>query len=165
MKSYLILVYFAISLFCSLSLTSQTTLTCPADLSLTCQAQIFNLSVYGEAQVTRNGQTYPAGLANVNKNLNNCNIGTIIRTWQIEDENQNLIECSQTLTFEAGLFDVNNITWPQSEVQLKGCGNTATIDSLPPGVGRPTFDYVLCCLLYTSPSPRDATLSRMPSSA
>ena len=24
---------------------------------------------------------------------------------------------------------------------------------------------VLCCLLYTSPSPRDATLSRMPSSA
>ena len=25
--------------------------------------------------------------------------------------------------------------------------------------------YVLVCLLYTSPSPRDATLSRMPSSA
>ena len=26
-------------------------------------------------------------------------------------------------------------------------------------------DLVLLCLLYTSPSPRDATLSRMPSSA
>ena len=26
-------------------------------------------------------------------------------------------------------------------------------------------DYLLLCLLYTSPSPRDATLSRMPSSA
>ena len=25
--------------------------------------------------------------------------------------------------------------------------------------------HVCCCLLYTSPSPRDATLSRMPSSA
>ena len=25
--------------------------------------------------------------------------------------------------------------------------------------------YSACCLLYTSPSPRDATLSRMPSSA
>ena len=25
--------------------------------------------------------------------------------------------------------------------------------------------YVICCLLYTSPSPRDNTLSRMPSSA
>ena len=29
---------------------------------------------------------------------------------------------------------------------------------------RPTF-CMYCCLLYTSPSPRDATLSRMPSSA
>ena len=27
------------------------------------------------------------------------------------------------------------------------------------------LDYVSICLLYTSPSPRDATLSRMPSSA
>ena len=27
------------------------------------------------------------------------------------------------------------------------------------------IDYNLFCLLYTSPSPRDATLSRMPSSA
>ena len=27
------------------------------------------------------------------------------------------------------------------------------------------FDQLLDCLLYTSPSPRDATLSRMPSSA
>ena len=39
---------------------------------------------------------------------------------------------------------------------------------------RPEFEFpglkdgdrwCLCCLLYTSPSPRDATLSRMPSSA
>ena len=28
-----------------------------------------------------------------------------------------------------------------------------------------TASYVQACLLYTSPSPRDATLSRMPSSA
>ena len=27
------------------------------------------------------------------------------------------------------------------------------------------YPLLLCCLLYTSPSPRDATLSRMPSSA
>ena len=34
----------------------------------------------------------------------------------------------------------------------------------PPGPG-PTQGRAHCCLLYTSPSPRDATLSRMPSSA
>ena len=31
--------------------------------------------------------------------------------------------------------------------------------------GGVTVSYFECCLLYTSPSPRDATLSRMPSSA
>ena len=30
---------------------------------------------------------------------------------------------------------------------------------------RTGFKRSQCCLLYTSPSPRDATLSRMPSSA
>ena len=32
-------------------------------------------------------------------------------------------------------------------------------------VGKGTKDDPITCLLYTSPSPRDATLSRMPSSA
>ena len=30
---------------------------------------------------------------------------------------------------------------------------------------KPIYLYINSCLLYTSPSPRDATLSRMPSSA
>ena len=33
------------------------------------------------------------------------------------------------------------------------------------GQGQEILDLALTCLLYTSPSPRDATLSRMPSSA
>ena len=42
----------------------------------------------------------------------------------------------------------------QSSVSIKvGAGSVATADQLR------------ACLLYTSPSPRDATLSRMPSSA
>ena len=33
-------------------------------------------------------------------------------------------------------------------------------------IKKPDFNYnLISCLLYTSPSPRDATLSRMPSSA
>ena len=34
-----------------------------------------------------------------------------------------------------------------------------------PGCGKSTLSVYIACLLYTSPSPRDATLSRMPSSA
>ena len=33
------------------------------------------------------------------------------------------------------------------------------------GGGKVFFTILVTCLLYTSPSPRDATLSRMPSSA
>ena len=38
--------------------------------------------------------------------------------------------------------------------------STACIDKMVSKEGKPTF-----CLLYTSPSPRDGLLSRMPSSA
>ena len=47
-------------------------------------------------------------------------------------------------------------------VQTLADGDRATFAKLHDWV---TIDYTLTCLLYTSPSPRDATLSRMPSSA
>ena len=36
---------------------------------------------------------------------------------------------------------------------------------LAPGSDAPSYVYHVVCLLYTSPSPRDGLLSRMPSSA
>ena len=47
-----------------------------------------------------------------------------------------------------------------------GLGNIAGV-AIAVGTGGPgaIFWMILACLLYTSPSPRDATLSRMPSSA
>ena len=52
-----------------------------------------------------------------------------------------------------------------------GCPNSKDPNSPKAGTGGPgyqincEFHPELNCLLYTSPSPRDATLSRMPSSA
>ena len=37
--------------------------------------------------------------------------------------------------------------------------------TLSPGIKSIKPDVVICCLLYTSPSPRDVEESRMPSSA
>ena len=48
------------------------------------------------------------------------------------------------------------------EVSLT-CSQTVTY--LPPFAVDDSLLQQLTCLLYTSPSPRDATLSRMPSSA
>ena len=68
----------------------------------------------------------------------------------------------------------------RSECEGEDCLNATTRAIIPAGADRhvihiaicpamsavPEVDaYVISCLLYTSPSPRDATLSRMPSSA
>ena len=47
----------------------------------------------------------------------------------------------------------------------KGRGDRAAITGYQPRRGRYDYGPSEPCLLYTSPSPRDATLSRMPSSA
>ena len=49
-----------------------------------------------------------------------------------------------------------------------GCGLNFFKGKIPNLVGYdPVFDEadIVCCLLYTSPSPRDRNVSRMPSSA
>ena len=50
--------------------------------------------------------------------------------------------------------------WKAIEIYFKACddGKLGITQTIGPG-------YKITCLLYTSPSPRDATLSRMPSSA
>ena len=48
---------------------------------------------------------------------------------------------------------------------VKGIVGRATLPSVLENAGAEKADMVIACLLYTSPSPRDATLSRMPSSA
>ena len=55
-------------------------------------------------------------------------------------------------------------------LQFNADGTTSSGVILIKRPGRMRFEYykpdkTLVCLLYTSPSPRDATLSRMPSSA
>ena len=48
------------------------------------------------------------------------------------------------------------------KIAILGFGNPVREDD---GVGIYVIEQLKDCLLYTSPSPRDATLSRMPSSA
>ena len=50
-------------------------------------------------------------------------------------------------------------------IDLDPQGNASTGFAVDPGRRKPGTYEVLTCLLYTSPSPRDATISRMPSSA
>ena len=53
----------------------------------------------------------------------------------------------------------------QEPQDILDCGNSGTTMRLIMGLLAGQEDHHFICLLYTSPSPRDATLSRMPSSA
>ena len=46
-----------------------------------------------------------------------------------------------------------------------GGGGTTIQSNEPYAPAQPALNQIISCLLYTSPSPRDGLLSRMPSSA
>ena len=81
-----------------------------------------------------------------------ANTYTITRTWTATDECNNSTTAIQTINVE-----------DTTDPVIANVPGTITVecDNIP--TGDPTA--VTVCLLYTSPSPRDATLSRMPSSA
>ena len=61
------------------------------------------------------------------------------------------------------ITDINKITFQKSNVVVE---TQSHLDHFYiGGVRNLVFDQIITCLLYTSPSPRDGLLSRMPSSA
>ena len=75
----------------------------------------------------------------------------ITRTWIFTDECGNVSQSTQTVTVED--TEAPNAPANPEDVQAQ-CATDV-----------PAAVVLTACLLYTSPSPRDATLSRMPSSA
>jgi len=136
-----------LSFFClglSSTWAESTSLHCPADQQLTCTAPTHDLSIYGDAFILVHGVKKSAGLSQVHRNTNSCNVGTITRTWQVKDDNGEILECSQRLRFLPGNFNESNINWPRRDTVLVGCDNVAIPDSLPEEFQEPTFDYVQC---------------------
>ena len=61
---------------------------------------------------------------------------------------------------EAPMLEMTPVVAPGEDAKDEEAGEPGA-----PGTGTPTPDEGLACLLYTSPSPRDLSTSRMPSSA
>ena len=98
----------------------------------------------------------------------------ITRVWEAADASGNSVSCTQVISRErATLADVvfpDNYSTDCENNENDVFQNTNPSDSYtfttnPSLVGQFVSGEPTGCLLYTSPSPRDATLSRMPSSA
>ena len=119
------------------------TLYCPDNVTVSCDDEIWDLSIYGQATYYYGGQYHDAGTPSVSYNLNSCNVGYIVRTWAVEDYNWNIQTCSQVITVQGGssAFDESNINWPTEHIDLEGCYPSTHPSQLPPGWGYPTYDY------------------------
>lgn len=117
------------------------TLDCPDNVTVSCDEEIWDLSIYGNATYYYGGNGYDAGTASVSYNLNSCNVGYIVRTWSVEDYNWNIQTCSQVITVTGGYnsFNQSNITWPEESITLEGCYPSTHPSQLPPGWGYPTW--------------------------
>ena len=151
MKGWALLCILLITLAFSTSVMAEEDLFsiyCPADVTVDCQDELWDLSIYGNAYYHDYVGDHDAGAPDVNYNLSSCNVGTIVRTWTVEDLNLNLQSCSQTITVDAtGAFNENNIHWPEPFIELTGCNPAYQPEDLPPEYGYPTYDYVECSLI------------------
>ena len=67
--------------------------------------------------------------------------------------------------FARVLVNIRSLNKLQATAPKKVCEAYSTIEVEQGAVPKPSVPISLPCLLYTSPSPRDGLLSRMPSSA
>ena len=119
---------------------------CPDDVTVSCNAELWDLSIYGNANYHDYTGWHSAGYPTENWNLNSCNSGTITRTWTVEDYNWNWHTCTQTITVGggAGAFGYYDIQWPLSHLELQGCNPSTHPSQLPPEYGWPTYNYSEC---------------------
>jgi len=103
------------------------TIICPPDLTVPCDTNLTDLSIFGPASVS-GGECNIASLSLVEtRNLDNCGVGTITRTWTVPGTT---ISCSQTITVTLVPNPSFNITrMPQPEIDIQ-CSSGVDIEAL-----------------------------------
>lgn len=123
------------------------TLICPANVTVNCYAEIWDLSIYGNAQYHDYYGYHSAGTPVVHYYLNSCGTGYITRTWTVEDPYWNQHSCTQTITVRSlNVFNYYSITWPQPYTTLSGCSPNIS----PDVTGKPYWINEECSLIAWS---------------
>ncbi len=136
-------------------------LVCPADVTIDCNADIYDLSAYGNAQYKDYSGWHDAGYPVVTYDLNHCDQGDIIRTWTVYNPYGMVNEtCSQIISVGDGsTFSEANINWPLTGLQVTGCNPDLSPEALPPGYQQPTWTEGPCSMIGYSYSDKTFQLS------
>ncbi len=110
-------------------------ITCPGNVTVDCHTVVNpnNTSQFGNATATDNCP--PANITETHiLNLNNCNLGTIVRTFTATDGSGNTATCIQIVTIvNPTPLNLSNITWPPSPVSVNICNSTEP-QNIPNGI-------------------------------
>ncbi len=140
---------FFFCLFSKLSASNDKVLwgiTCPKNVTVDCNAELWDLSIFGNAKFhDHNGERIITN-PQVSKNMNMCGSGTITRTFTVEDSYWRMHSCAQVITIGYGSsFNPSHITWP-ANIELEGCNPNTS----PDVTGRPSWLSDDCSLIGTN---------------
>ena len=132
---------------------------CPNPITLDCEADYEDLNITGQPIATDNCPGYTVSHLD-SVDINNCGIGTVMRTFTVEDVFERTASCTQTITLEATMpFYVNpsdptdpndDIVWPQDYTAMT-CGEGLHPDILPAQFSYPEIlADSTCSLIATS---------------
>ena len=114
-------------------------LQCPPDIDLQCGQDYTDLNLTGMPSVGFVCNTVDATYVDDVNNLEDCNVGQIVRRWTIPTPEGN-VECEQIITVTApDTFDESDIVWAADWV---GDCNTAQSDFTPQFVGAGVCDQL-----------------------
>jgi len=99
---------------------------CPADLNVDCDVFTGVLTDYGDItqnDVDDNCDPVMTISEESVSTLNECNIGTITRTWTVTDNSGNTVMCSQVITVGGNVVALmeSDIVWPMSPLNITDC--------------------------------------------
>ncbi|MDQ3141666.1 MAG: hypothetical protein M3Q56_05400 [Bacteroidota bacterium] len=122
-------------------------LICPGDLTIRCSEDYADLNRYGRAYTDHNGYIQYIHDCKVVIDISPCGIGTIKRTWGVEDpETWEWLVCTQIITVtNIGAFGPKDIEWPLS-VTLEGCNPEADWKALGKPYDKPYWKKITCSM-------------------
>lgn len=122
---------------------------CPSDKWVSCDDELWDLSIYGSAYIHTYSGTQWIHNATVQHHLNSCGYGKITRTFKARDYSGRWHKCTQTIWVESGGTRYPDIWWPKQDLVLDQCDPYTNPDWLPTGYGRPTIENRNDCSSYS----------------